>query len=195
MATLVVQCEADTYIQYNAATTNYGTATTGLLYGWDGANYTRMLLKLPLTSLPSQAIISAAILSLYNESTGAGTQNVTLYRALKNWVETQATWNVFSTGNNWTSAGCNSAGNDRASASIGSLAINNTAEWKHVSLDLTEFGLLRTSNYGLVIVPSETVARLIRTREYASYVPYLTITYSLPGGLSAGQFLGDYGVL
>ena len=193
MASLVINADADTYLQYNAPTTNYGSSNTNLLYGWDGANYTRMLLKAPLSSIPIQAKISAAILSIYNESTGAGTQNVTLYRVLKNWVEAQATWNIYSSGNNWASAGCNSAGVDRAVAAIGSLAINNTAEWKHISLDLTELALLRASNYGMVIVPADTVPRYIRTKEYASYIPYLTITYSMP--VHTAAYLSDFGVI
>lgn len=194
--TLVVYSEADTWINYYTSTTNYGTDQTGIISGDDGsAYYSRALLKFPLTSLPSGARVTSVVLSIYNASTLALTQNATLHRTLKTWVETESTWVKASSSENWASAGCNSAGTDRASASMGSLVINDVAEWKTSTLTLSEFELMRKSNLGLVIVPSEARARTLLFREFTTpgYVPYLTITYAPVG--NPATFLSDYGVL
>ncbi len=104
----------DTFLRSTNTTTNYGTQPILQVGEFPGvARIHRSLIKFDLSSIPSTNTVSSAILSLWinaDNSNNARTANA--YRVLRNWVESQATWNAWSTGNNWTTAGCGSDGND-----------------------------------------------------------------------------------
>lgn len=66
----------------------------------------RTLIKFDLSTLPSDAAISAATLSLYSNTDNSSTaRTFRVFRQKRAWVETQATWNSYSTGNGWSTAG------------------------------------------------------------------------------------------
>lgn len=110
-----------TYITSDAATTNFGT-TNYMAVGASastGANG-RTLIKDAFTDIPSSAIIDSVVLTLTcaaDYSTNARTLSV--YRVLRDWVETQATYNIYKTGNNWGTSGCSNTTTDRESANSG----------------------------------------------------------------------------
>jgi hypothetical protein len=81
-----------------------------------------------ISSIPAGATITNATMYLWlNAASATANQTFTLRRSLRNWVEGQATWNVYSTGNSWTTAGGLDTTNDRSSASSGtSAAIGST---------------------------------------------------------------------
>lgn len=92
---------ADTFLRSNAPTVNYGS---------DGGFYVggiyRELLKFYFDWLPADAIIESAILKLYLAAEySSNATTMSLYRTKRAWVELQATWNIYSTGNNWQTAG------------------------------------------------------------------------------------------
>lgn len=99
----------DTFMFNAAATTNFGTDNRCIIGDLDGgANICRQLIKFDLSSIPAGSLIVSATLSLYltNDTfLGAVSSTYTVYRQLKAWVEGQATWNIYSTGNNWNTAG------------------------------------------------------------------------------------------
>lgn len=109
--TLTLQPDAaagnDTFI---LAETNYGTEVdlyVGAKAAWGNAP-NRTLIKFDLSSIPDNAKINSVILSMYVNSTVAAPANGgdwKVYRLKKEWVESEATWNIYSTGNNWTAAG------------------------------------------------------------------------------------------
>lgn len=107
---------SDTYMDQQNATTNYDTATT-LTCGneWGTADFTRFpLLTFDTSGLSGKTVISA-ILRLVRTDTNALTGVATKLQArrvLRAYHATQVTWNVYTTGNNWTTAGAQSAGND-----------------------------------------------------------------------------------
>jgi hypothetical protein len=126
--------------------------------GGAGTGIQRQLIKFDLSSIPSNAIVTSAVLSLwlyYDQANQVST--VTCYRQLKAWVESQATWNIWKTGSNWTTAGgfdaadCEQAGigsrNMTASESAGEkqwvLNPSKVQEW--ISGTLTNNGLLMKS--------------------------------------------------
>ncbi len=118
MATLTLQPDGaaglDTTIRQDLATNNSGTSTE-IRLGEDagGGAAKRVLIKFDLSSLPANAIVTAATLTLTmttDESINARVAEV--FEVLRAWVETQATWNIWSTGNNWTTAGCSGADTD-----------------------------------------------------------------------------------
>ncbi|MBK7366189.1 MAG: DNRLRE domain-containing protein [Nitrosomonas sp.] len=99
----------DTWIRSESPTQNNGTNVqlqVGEINGLVGAR--RSLIKFDLSSLPSNATITSAVLSLYVVTNGDFSINARtfrVYRLKRAWVESQATWNIYSTGNNWAAAG------------------------------------------------------------------------------------------
>ena len=75
-------------------------------------------------------------------------------RILRAYSPTQATWNQYSSGNNWTTAGAKSDGNDRAATVYGHGAEDRGPVTNEVALDIT--GLLVES-----LGASETTLRII----------------------------------
>ena len=77
----------DTYIRADAATNNYGIATT-MGAGVSSSTIKRFQLRLDVSSIPSTATIVSAVVSLYCDSEDASTNlGVGLHRALTQWFE------------------------------------------------------------------------------------------------------------
>jgi N-acetylneuraminic acid mutarotase len=95
----------DTFITDFQQTTNYGT--NGVVRTGGASNLIwRSLIKFDLSSIPAGAEITSATLSLYavtDNSDNARTYRV--FRIKRAWVETQATWQIYSTGNSWQTIG------------------------------------------------------------------------------------------
>lgn len=130
--TLTLQPDAtagvDTYIRSNQATTNFGTNNTMYVGEWSGLVFTtRGLIKFDLspTNIPANAHVTAATLKLTTLSESGATVAGTIeaYRQLRAWVEGEATWNIFSTGNSWQTAGGFGA-SDCEQASIGTATVD-----------------------------------------------------------------------
>ena len=54
-------------------------------------------------------------------------------RLLRNWSETTSTWNNYSTGNAWTTAGARSDGNDRSATVTATLTMSAALAYKTIS--------------------------------------------------------------
>lgn len=102
----------DTYINYGAHDNNYGNS--GDIYiGTYGGAERRGLIYFDLSTIPSDAYVTSATLTLTFKGDYSGyAKNVSVYRLLRNWSETQATWNKWITTTGWTSPGASSNGND-----------------------------------------------------------------------------------
>jgi hypothetical protein len=87
---------------------NPDTNTNGygyLLVGRSGANVYRSVIRFDLSYIvPSNVTVLSAYLDLENE-TEAGSNTIRAYVLSRNFTEAQATWNSYSTGNLWTTAG------------------------------------------------------------------------------------------
>lgn len=134
-----VQCPiiADTHIQANNPTSTFGGTSTYLQVGDESStiNNARRALLLPdFSSIPSGANIVSASLKLYQFSAGSSDTGVSwavrLKKCLRAWSETQANWNVFSTGNSWTTAGCSDVSDcGSTDLSISMLNATTPVEW------------------------------------------------------------------
>lgn len=118
----ILQPTSDTYVNSQATTTNSDTEDILILdNSWGTASFTRFILMTFDISALAGKTIGTAVLSLIR--TNAGTSNASTIGAVKilrAYVPNQVTWNVYSTGNNWTTAGAQSSGNDRAAVFYGS---------------------------------------------------------------------------
>jgi RHS repeat-associated protein len=116
----------DTYLLNTSPTTNNGTAVT--MWVGESNNATdkvaRSLIKFDLSSIPSNATITSATISLWTDADFSDNdRTIKVYRLKVPFNESQATWNEASTGVNWQSPGA-SGTNDRESTNIGSILID-----------------------------------------------------------------------
>ena len=98
----------DTWILDTAATTNNETTTTitAAVYDDRGDTQTaRCLLRWTASEIPRGSRVITGTLSLYVNNLGSTAQPVIIGETLKPWVEDEATWNIYSSGNNWSTAG------------------------------------------------------------------------------------------
>lgn len=152
----------DTFLRSSTPTTNNSTQTgmyTGEING--DAYEDVILLKFDFSSIPTGAVITSATLSLWHFiKATANNANIKIYRCLRDWVEAQATWNIFATSNNWGTAGAKNASTDVDSVNmLGSLdfVVAETFAEKQWSLNVTEMTKFFNGtypNYGFVITPN-----------------------------------------
>ncbi|MBL0125099.1 MAG: DNRLRE domain-containing protein [Betaproteobacteria bacterium] len=174
----------DTYINSGSATSNFGTATS--VQDQTGSRGVLVRFKIFAADggpVPNGATIQSATLSLYKSSGGATTYGAR--RVLKNWVETQATWNKATSTLNWSVAGATGSGTDLVATADGSASTTTAAGW----LAFTVTGGVAAmsagaANYGWRLVPTSgaTAAKSFNSREYTTNTtlrPKLAITYTL----------------
>jgi len=193
VTTLTLQPDAtdgiDTFIDSGLPDTNYATGVTCQVGERSAAaNIYRQLIKFDLSALPADAIISSAVLSLYatlDRSTNARTFRV--YRLKRAWVEAEATWNIYSTGNNWSTAGGFHA-DDCEQVEIGSRAFTATETinvFKDFPLTPTTKAGLDLGNGWLIKADTEVddnYSFASSDNATASNRPKLVIEYTVPGG-------------
>lgn len=110
MTPLTIQpASKDNTIDQGNPTLNLGSSEDLVVVSHDSNRNNRILLEVPLpASIPVGVTFSAATLSLYKyfQAGFAGTRTYFAYKLTRtDFVESQATWNVFSTGNNWATGG------------------------------------------------------------------------------------------
>lgn len=97
----------DTYLHSGSPTTNNGTDTSLRIGEHSAATAVfRTLIKFNFSSVTPPVVTSSIVFSMWlyaNEASVSGT--FPLYRQKRDWVEDQATWNIWKTSNNWATAG------------------------------------------------------------------------------------------
>ena len=130
--TLTVQPSAkDTFMHSEYPTNNYGAETYFQVRSFTTSNL-RAILEFAIawgTDIPAEAALNAATLGLYaySHSDGEG-RTYWAYRLTRtDWIELQATWNIYKTDFNWTTAGGDYTATDGASVAVP--AIPNWTNW------------------------------------------------------------------
>lgn len=200
MSTVTLQASGVTncFIDSSAPTTTNGAAED--FYIGDisaGAAIERALIKFDLSSIPAGAVINSATLSIVPfTDNSSNASDYTVYRVLRAWIETQATWNVYTTGNNWGTAGAGNTTTDREAAGIGTRTFSATEPlnvFKDFTLTASKIQEMLTSgiftNNGFLIKGSVENADGYRFRS-SRYVadtslrPKLVIDYTSGSGSS-----------
>lgn len=188
----------DTFIYQAFNTTNYGTETYLFFNGASIDGTVRnILVNMSLSELPSGATISTATFSLYYYAV-FGTSNpktrlFTLYKVRRtDWHETQSTWDIYKTGNNWGTAGCGNTTTDiDTSLTATNTFIDQTAAgyWLDFDIkDIVEDAVANSVNFNIRgSIANGRYGGYFYSREYAtdtSLRPKLVIEYTTGGNTS-----------
>lgn len=176
------------------ATTNYSANAYIQVGEWNGGAATdRALIQFDLASIPVNSQITGVNLKLYDEGLNLSDNNRTMrvFRVLRTWVDSQSTWNIYSTGNSWGTAGCANTTTDREATDIGTITMPATEVAGYVTIPLTVSAIQAmipggsfTNNGFLLQMDTETNdMHQFSDQTVANQQPILEITYA--GGSSA----------
>lgn len=182
----------DSWLDSTHGGTNYGAATTMTVAGQK--NSKRPILRFDISTIPANAVIDGATLSLYL-SAGAGNPITTAaHLVTAQWNEVQATWNNRLAGVHWTKAG-----GDYNPRVIDQTIVNNTIGWKTWNVtqlvDLWYRG--RLTNYGLILENPNNANNQDKTFYSSDYAavptlrPKLDIRYRVIG--VTGEYISKVG--
>lgn len=149
--TIYVWPTKDTSLSQSANTTVYGLATAMYIKGnGTSSARARLLIAFDVSSLiPEGATISAATLFLYCSTAVAG-QTFNAYRLLRtDWVEAEATWNIYKTGANWGTGGALNTSTDFDASVTTTAASLEAPGW--VSFDALDFVQTAMNSVGGIV--------------------------------------------
>lgn len=197
----------DTYIDRDNPTSNFGTLWYIHTYRMGSTVDRSGLFKFDLTGqIPQNAVITSATLSVWvyqlldfdsNDWVDIGPYRVGQYR---DWVETQATWNVFKGSSYWSSPGCEYVPYDRAANPDSTIrfyqssAVNRYYDWNVTASVQAWYAGTAANNGWLMRIAAndgsggEGISFYSKEYSSISYRPYLTINYTIipePSGLLA----------
>jgi len=191
MAQVTLNPSKNAYIRNTTATTNAGN---GNLYVGElnsqPADILRSLLQFSLSSIPSGSTITVATLRLYDAASPFSDNDRTMraYRCLRVWVEMECTWNIYSTGNNWGTAGCSNTTTDREASDIGSVLTPGIEVEGWIEMTVTVAGVqgwldgTLTNNGILLQMDTETDDLHNYNGRSEANPPQLVVTYTPPSG-------------
>jgi predicted phosphodiesterase len=181
----------DTYIkQGSSASSNFGSVTTCHVDGDDGSGVDKScLMRWALTGVPADAVVTSASITLRALDAGDTYQ---VYRLLRSFNESQATWNNAASGSAWATAGALAA-TDRG-AQVGS--VGGSSGSKTITLNAAGIAMVQSwiddaaNNKGIVIANTSSSGGIdFASSEYAtaSDRPKLSITYNTVSGGAGGS--------
>ena len=174
----------DTYVNATSKTTNYGADTTFSVEG-ENTRLKRALLLFNLSSVPTGASITSAILTLEKVGGDNKSDTIGVYALTRSWVEgnsianSGATWNTYDGTANWTTGGGDFYAIPYASATI--TGVNGPKNWDVTNL-VQEWVDGTRINYGVMVRRNPEANGNRRIHNFSSRegtsAPKLIITYS-----------------
>lgn len=174
-------------------TTPYYDGSQGRVKLGTGANEERSFVEFDLPgAITGPVTVSSATLRVYktdgNDISGS---NLEAYLLRRNPVHNQATWNVYSTGNNWGTAGAKNTTTDIVSpasvtqtgpgTSTGYVALTSAT----LATDIETAINAAATTIGWVIASTDAFTRIVLAADQAGTAaqrPYLEFTYTAGGG-------------
>ncbi|MBK8035789.1 MAG: DNRLRE domain-containing protein [Verrucomicrobiaceae bacterium] len=164
-------------------TTNYGTANVAWVARTPSYR-DRVMLRFDLSSIPSNATITSAVMTLNRKSGAGGSTAITAHRLTQAWAETTSSWNNRSTGTPWSTPG-GDGDYDATAAATTTVNANGAHNWNITSLAQSWVNGTNANHGMLMRLQNEASSgeHEFYTREEAtaSRRPTLSITYTIPG--------------
>lgn len=174
----------DAELDVGSPTTNFGSASPVVTSAF---NDEHTLIRFGgLSNIPSTATVTAVTVRL-NFATAPGSGDIVFRRCLRNWVEAQATWNEFSTGNSWSTGGCRGDGTDRVASASATITHGTSSGY----VDLSAAGLVSdvqawvdgtNPNHGWLLTDSAGYIEIISSEGANGSRPEIIVTYTESGG-------------
>jgi hypothetical protein len=169
---------------------NYGSANDIEI---SGAEWRTVIRFTGLSNIPSNATVTAVTLRLnFTYAPDPGT--VAIHRLLRNWVESEVTRDVYSTGNNWQIP--NAKGDlDRVASASGSISCSSGTGWKEFSAsglidDVQGWVDGNLTNNGWLLLCTTAIYFACHSSEASDGTrPELVVTYTVPGGSTIQSLL------
>jgi hypothetical protein len=193
----------DTFIAQDAPTTTQDGSSGLEVSNFGATDRKNTILQFSVAALPSGLTVTAATIRLYldvGDASGGSPRSMVIRRLLKQAVTAQATYNAFSTGNAWTTAGGENNADAVAtpSASFDLSGLTGTGSY----IDITSAGIAADiqgwkdgtfQNYGWIICRSDTSNdghyAVFRASEAADGKrPQVSVVYTTGGGGGGGGF-------
>jgi hypothetical protein len=167
---------ADTFLASDGANTNFNAQDSALT---DGDVQRVALFRFDLTAIAPTAVVSAAELHIFTDYDPG--RDVTFYAALESWDEATTTWNVRTTGTNWTAAGA--APPSRGTTALGT--VDPTVDFTEYVVTILPAAVAGwvanpATNFGFVLVTTNADGTRFTTRESttAESHAYLRVTHT-----------------
>ena len=175
--------------------TNYNSNTNmEAFYSTDFGTYRSVsLIQMPLTNLPNNVIINSATFSAYyGDKYNTPTNKVVRMNICRrsDWVESQATYNIYKTGSNWGTAGALNTTNDIDTSTETTSTVPSAYGWMNWdAIDHVKHAYTNSLDFNVILRTTDNHASAVKwfTREYAtdtSLRPKLVIEYA-----SAASFI------
>lgn len=192
--TLTIQPNAtagkDVSLRQDQPDTNFGTVNI-IGVGESNAStvWKRALIAFDLSSIPSNATIVSATLSLtVVTDSSSNARTMSAYRVKRNWTETGATWNKYDGTNDWQTAGAGGA-NDIDVSAMGSgsvtasQAVGSVVTLTFTAAEVQKFIDGTYTNYGWLLMVDTESSDLYdyasSDHSTATLRPVLTVVYSV----------------
>jgi hypothetical protein len=151
----------DTVLAEEEPDANFGSDLAGLLDGDDppgSGSDLSTILSWDIRAIPVGSLVEGATIALnvFNQSS----DTYQIYEMKQDWVESQATWNIYSTSSGWHAPGALGT-NDRGSTVLGNLAPSSTG-MHSIPLNSDGLALLQSwvdnpaNNHGFIIANSSS---------------------------------------
>jgi Disaggregatase related repeat len=188
---------SDTRLQQDIPTSNFSSSTALDVDKFGAGGHANTLIKFTgLSNITGPVTVTSATIRLrLNGSDGGGASyTIGVRRLLRDWQNAQATWNVYSTGNSWTTAGGLSNGNDRSATLSASQSVpgNGTGSYysftgSQLATDVQNIINGTASNFGWILeredAGDDSLYRVFNSSESSDgQRPELNITYTVGGG-------------
>ena len=180
----------DTRLHAGSPTANFGNGTF-MYAGATGGSAQRTVIRFtPKQDIPN-AMIAYATLHVFTTSRAWAHHDIEVFRVLQDWVELEASWNNYATGNGWNTAGISAANDggvddgiyDRHATPIALTTGDPGSQWIHydVSSLVQEWVDGTSKEYGVALIGTVEEASNLDTMWTSENTdgsrPYLTIAY------------------
>ncbi len=183
----------DTTISSKKSTRNYGNDTKLSI---DGKPDVAGLFRWDVSAIPVGSTVQSVSIEFY--VTGSSKDSYEVYALQQAWDELSATWQQYSTGNNWAGAGASGNG-DQESAVLGQLNATSKGVYR---INLNDAGVSAVQawinnaadNYGIIIkdyAVSKAVTVATSETKTASQRPKLIINYTAPQAANNALLVGN----